>query len=125
MKNNILFVFLLFLTFFSILPFVNAEMLISDVGVKYNSEILEGFESSEVVHVLVDLKDMSNTSAPNVEERDAWFKPKIDEVLATLSTNEFNLVRKSSTGFRGEITEKGFNVHISKSWLFIKNDSEG
>jgi len=120
-KSYILLGVLGILVIISMTSFVNAEMLVSDANVSYDSEILDRFQSSEWVDVLVDLKDYSNiTVTGNKEERkelsrqrDIWFKPKIDEAFAALSEDEFNLVRKTSRGFRGEVTKKGLDKLIN------------
>ena len=80
---------------------------IIEANVSYDSQILEEFKINEWVNVIIKLKDDSNII--DISEKNRWFEPRREEVLATLSENEFKLGRRSSRGFHGEINKKGFD----------------
>ncbi len=88
----------------------------SNYTAEYDPEILDAFDNKTWVSVLVRLADNSNITITGTKEerraisrqRDEWFKPVIDEVLATLSETEFKLSSKRFDGFSGEITKEGF-----------------
>ena len=50
-------IFLIILVVGGILSFVSAEMLVSDTGVEYDSELIEQFLVSKWGHVTIDVKD--------------------------------------------------------------------
>lgn len=86
-------------------------------------EIYGAFNESEWVSVIVRLEDKSGINVTGTKQerrellrqRDEWFKPVIDEVLAILNENEFKLQAKLSTGFGGEITREGFDKLVNNS----------
>lgn len=94
--------------------------IISNETIKYDSEILEELNKTSEVRVIVKLKDNSNITVIGTKEErrallkqiDEWFKPVIDEVLTNISEDEFKLIKKSSNGFSGYITEEGFDKLI-------------
>ena len=102
---------------------VNAEMLVSDAGVEYDSAIADAFENQTSVKIIVELKDDSGIIVEGTKQermtlmnqKDEWFKPKIEEVLSSLPEDSFDLLRKSSNGFSGTIDEKGFEILVNNS----------
>src|SRR4030042_1686464 len=91
-------------------------------SVAYDLKILEKFNqtNNKYLKVIIRLRDDSSINLVGTKEekaelmrqRDEWFKPKIDDVLSTLSGGEFILVRKLSNGFGGSITREGFDKLI-------------
>lgn len=89
--------------------------------VEYDPAILDAFNNQSWVNVIVRLVDNSNITITSTKEektelirqRDGWFEPKIDEVLSTLSEDEFVSLRKLSNGFGGSITIEGFDKLIN------------
>ena len=99
----------------------------------YDPEILEAFNNltprfgvkiinnQTWILVIVDLRDNSNiTVIGTTEERralsrqkDEWFQPVINEVLSTLSEDEFDDIRTSLRSFSGHISKKGFNKLVN------------
>jgi hypothetical protein len=77
--------------------FVSSEMLVSDAGVQYDSEIISAFNTSEWVGIFFKLNNMSEA----------------DNLIFSFSNSEFQLIRKSSTRIVGEITKEGFEKLIS------------
>lgn len=120
MKIKILFEISILIILISI---VNAETLISDLGVEYDSKIVDAFEIQSELRVLVRLKDNSNIVFNNsisseqrkilIEQRDAWFRPKIDEVLSDISEDNIWSVEKLRTGFGALITKEGFDKLVN------------
>jgi hypothetical protein len=121
MKNKraifpiVLFIFCIF--FFNL---ITADVLISNAGVQYDSELIGQFLLNNWVHVTVDIKDTSGITIPNRNSPD--FESKIKQrtlimttineaVLSTLSENEFKLKTQSEFGgfFSGNITKEGFD----------------
>ena len=100
---------------------IQADELISDSGVKYDSEILEVLESSQWAPVIVKVKDVTNISVSfkdsieiqesKDEERKRILGNITDSVLNTLLEDEFQLDGKfiSGYGFSGKITKEGFD----------------
>jgi len=99
---------------------ISAEILVSDAGVEYESEILKAFKDQTWVYVTVDIKDTSNITifykedSIEVQEmkdkqRDGIIGGIIDSVLSTLSEDEFKVknTRVGFSGFSGNITEEG------------------
>lgn len=70
--------------------------------------------------VIVRLKDNSGIVVEGsieekkklMKQRDEWFKPIVEEVLSTLSEDEFRSYGKSSDGFGGQITKEGVDKLI-------------
>jgi len=113
-------IFLIILVVGGILSFVSAEMLVSDTGVEYDSELIEQFLVSKWVHVTIDVKDFSNitiskedsVAVQTTKDSQRWdiYRNTSQSVLSILSENEFQLKRKSEWGrsFSGNITKEGF-----------------
>src|SRR3989344_2000552 len=82
---------------------------------------LEIFDNNVWINVIVRLKDKSNISITGSKEekinllsqREEWFEPKVDNVLSSLSKNEFKLQHKLVNGFSGWTTLEGYNKLIS------------
>lgn len=99
---------------------VSAETLVSDAGVNYESEILEEFNKTSEVMVIVRLKDTSNITVEGTTEeikalfrqKDEWFNPVIDSVLSTLPETEFKIKYTYFNGFAGKITKEGLDKLI-------------
>jgi len=72
-------------------------MSISGAGVEYESDILKAFNESNLIRIIINLKNMSEA----------------DNLISTFSEPELKLVRKSSMRIGAEITEKGFNKLIN------------
>jgi hypothetical protein len=109
-----------FFTLFGIFLFptsVLGETNASNYTAEYDAGILEAFKNDTWVPVLVRLVDNSNiTITGTKDERRVlskqvydWFQPVIDEVLGTLSGDEFRLIGKRSDGFEGYVTKEGFD----------------
>ena len=121
MKKGIL-IILLIIVLFS-LSFVNAVEPVNEtnISVEYDLEILEAFDNQTKAGVKVELNDNSNITITGTKEerkellkqKDKWFEPVTDEVLAELSEDEFILQRESLRGFSGEITKEGFDKLIN------------
>jgi hypothetical protein len=106
MKNKILFGFLfgllMSIIIVSMVFIVSAEMLVSDAGVGYDSEIIDRFNQNLTsVNIFFKLKNMSEAN----------------DLLSTFSKNEFgNIIRRpDSSRIGGEITRQGFDKLISDS----------
>ena len=95
--------------------------------IKYDPKILDAFQNQTEIYVIVQLADNSGiiiegTKEEKIElmrQRDDWFRPRVDEVFATLSEENIRDGSKSSNGFGGYITEEGFykltdNVAVKK-----------
>lgn len=128
-----------------LINFVSAESVeVSDVGVEYDSELIEiynnltfaeqnrlhnatNYETLKIINnevwlkVIVRLKDNSGIIVEGtkeerkelIEQKEEWFKPRIDEVLSTLSEKDIRVAGKSSDGFDGLISEEGFEKLIN------------
>jgi len=141
MRKQILFNMLIILIIGNTSGFVSGEMLISETGVEYDAMIPKVFKNQTYakemlnqtnftileikndkvwLRVIIRLQDNSEikilgTKEERIElmkQRDEWFKSKIEEVLVTLSREEFELRGKLSDGFSGSISEVGFNKLI-------------
>lgn len=119
-SKKLIFLMGLFLLSITLTGIVSAE--VSDTGVEYESKVLKEFNSGESwVDIKVDLRDTSDIIINGTKDerrgllrqKDEWFVPVIDDVLSTLSKNEFNLTRKTTGGFRGKITKQGFDKLIN------------
>ncbi len=96
----------------------NTSEVDNNRAIMFDTEILKEFNNNSKVSVLVRLKDTPNFVFTGTKEerraisrqRDEWFKPVIDEVLATLSKDEFRFIGKLSNGFGGWITKKEFGI---------------
>ena len=99
MRKGLFFSVLVALVFAGMINFVIAEMLVSDVGVIYDSEIEKAFNSSEWVGVFFKLDDIS----------------KADNLISNLSDEEFQFIGKSPSRIVGKITKGGFNKLINDS----------
>ena len=120
MRKEILSGFVTILILFSMVNFVIAEMLVSDVGVIYDSEIETLFDSQSEVYVTVMLKVPDNIKYDETmskEEISAMFEKRKQDfeqiqsnLLSTLTASDFKLIKTYSTinGFRGNITKSGF-----------------
>lgn len=92
-------------------------------SIHYDSGILEAFKTQTEVRVIVRLKDNSGITITGTKEekiellrqRDEWFKPIIEDVLATLPETEIRDVRRLSDGFGGYVTEEGFEILLKNS----------
>src|SRR3989338_7968196 len=81
---------------------LSSEMLVSDVGVEYDSEIFEAFNESDSVRVIVRLKDNSGINITGskeeriekIKQKGEWFKPRIEGVLSELNESEFRITGK-------------------------------
>ena len=89
---------ILFLAFL-LISLVSAEMLVSDAGVKYDSDILEAFENNEWVDVIIDFK--------NISEKDVLISDSSDSEIQDI------YVWESSPRIDASISEEGFNKFIS------------
>ena len=106
------------LLFISLINFVNGEV---DTTSPEYLEVLGAFNDEEWVFVIVRLEDNSNIEITGTKEerrdlinqRDEWFKSKIDGVLSTLSEDEIGDTGKLSTGFGGTITRRGFDKLVN------------
>ena len=86
---------------------------------------LEIFDNNVWINVIVRLKDKSNISITGSKEekinllsqREEWFEPKVDNVLSSLSKNEFKLQHKLVNGFSGWTTLEGYNKLISNTLI--------
>lgn len=99
----ICFVVFFLLIIISSLQVVSAELLVSDVGVEYESDILDVLDSSEWVGVIVNIP-FSNLSLLN-------------SILSNLTDSEFKLkkILLGDDAFAGNITREGFNKLINNS----------
>ena len=124
---------------------ISAELIVSDAGVQYDSEILDFFNNqtlaekilNEVIlnesdslrfeefieiannqiwlKVLVRLKDNSGLPVTSVNERDKWFGNKLEEVLQVLPKSEIKEITNHIYEFRARITKEGFERLINNS----------
>jgi len=100
MRKNILTLGSLILAGMMICSFVSAEMLTSDAGVSYDSQIIDKFNNgSEWVDVFFRLNNES----------------EVDNVLSISFENDFRLDNKAQGIISGAITKEGFEK--------LKNDS--
>ncbi len=117
---------------------------IASAGVEYDSDLLRAFDNRVYAEwlmidenfvgfeitddkiwakVIVRLKDNSGIGIVGTKEerrnllkqRDEWFKPKIDEVLNTISKLDIKKIQKLSTGFGALITKEGFEKLIKNN----------
>lgn len=101
-----------FIVFF-LISFVVAELITSEVGVQYDSEISDAFQKNQSwVRVLVRLEDNSGLSDTSINEKNEWFKPVIDNVINSFSDEELNVDDFRSDGFEGWVTKEGFDKLI-------------
>ena len=112
------------------------KVKVIDVGKKinltYDKKISERFNKSKnsTVTISVKLRDESNIIINGTfEERDVlinqkgdWFNSTITEFLSNFSKEEFNLTGVSTRGFRGNITQKGFNELLKDSRVSLIKD---
>ena len=73
-KKLLFFVFILCIF---LIDNVNAEMLVSDEGVEYDSELIDQFLLNDWVPVMVKIKDTTNITIPKKDSSD--FESKINE----------------------------------------------
>ncbi len=123
---------------------VSAEILVSEAGVEYDSDITKVFDDREFAEesiwhnqtnyqtlkiiddevwlkAIVRLKDNSGIEITGtteekiklIKQKEEWFKPKIEEVLATLSEDDIKVSSKHSDGFSGLISKEGFDKLIN------------
>jgi len=119
MKNRGTIVIIFFILV--ILPInIYAEILISDVGVEYESEILNKFNEDNQIELklVIELRDESGIIVNGTKEEkreqlrqiDEWFKPRIDEVLLDYSNNSnFVILDKTSRGFAAFTSKDSFD----------------
>ena len=122
MMDKRYFVLSLVILFLVNVGLVHAEVLVSDANVSYESEIVDGFEDSGLVSVIVEIKDITNITISRNdpvelqnmkdEERKKILSNITNSVLLTLSEDEFKIRNKESHFFSGNITEKGFDKLI-------------
>jgi len=110
MKKQIIFGVLVVLIIVSMIGVISAEMLTSDVGVEYESEILREFNKTNqtLVGVFFELKDMSEA----------------DNLFSDLTESDFEFVRKSSKRIIGKVTKKGFDKLINDERIKVIYFSE-
>src|SRR3989344_7570952 len=143
MRKEIIFSIFLVLVIVNTFGVVGAEIYsYSDVGVKYDSEIIKVINNITLaknmldkstftilditnnktrVNVIVRLKDNSGIDITGtkeerenlLEQKEEWFKPRIDRILSSFSEEEFELQRELSNGFSGKITSSGFDKLIN------------
>ncbi|HEB47130.1 MAG TPA: hypothetical protein ENI22_01535 [Candidatus Pacearchaeota archaeon] len=101
MKKQLLLVSL-FLSVF-LISFVSAEVLVSDAGVEYESEIIDALDDSEWVEVIIEIQEKNDTLR--------------DFVISNLSISEFQFKEKQllESGFVGNISLEGLNKLIDSS----------
>ena len=101
MRNKILFSLIMVLVVVSMFGIVSSEMLVSDVGVEYDSEIVDALDNSELAEVMVELS-FSNLSL-------------INSLLSNFTEEEFKLKRilRGDDAFVGNITKEGLNKLIN------------
>jgi hypothetical protein len=126
MMRNILFGLMILLVSLVIVNFVGAEMLVSDVGVQYDSSIVDKFNNGSLaVLVGVDIKDNSGIIVEGtkeqrddlIEQKEDWKRNKTQEVFETLSGEEIvlRLGKIDIGGFEGNITKTGFEKLVNNS----------
>jgi len=97
MKERILIGLFVVLMVFGMVNLTGAELLVSDAGVEYESDVLEVLNITKwaSVTIKIQLKD----------------EIKREEIISKLTKNEFELNQKfvSKDGFNGNITQEGFN----------------
>lgn len=106
MRKEKLAIIIIILSLLSI-NLVGAEMLISDAGVEYDSEIISAFNSSEWVRVFITLKD-------NITNYTDYVK---NEIPTFLSENEFKIkyIFENVPSLSAEITKEGLDKIINNS----------
>src|SRR3989338_2334122 len=108
------------------ISFVYAEILISDVGVEYESEILNKFNEDNQIELklVIELRDESNISLVGTKEEEVellkqkleWYKSKIDEVLLNYSNNSnFVVLDKTSRGFVVMVNKQCFELFVNNT----------
>jgi len=140
-KKTFIVCFVLFLSVL-LMSITRSETFFSNVGVKYDSEIIKVINNITLaknmldkstftilditnnktrVNVIVRLKDNSGIDITGtkeerenlLEQKEEWFKPRIDRILSSFSEEEFELQRELSNGFSGKITSSGFDKLIN------------
>jgi len=99
--------------------FVSAEMLVSEVGVEYDNEIEEYFNSQALVEELISQRPGSQANSLEIINNEIYVKVLIylkdsseaDDLLLIFSENEIkNMVhRDSSLSISVKITKEGFD----------------
>jgi hypothetical protein len=115
-------IFLIFLTILFLIGSISAEMLVSDSGVGYDSEISSKFLFSKWVNIMIKVNDFSNVTidygedsieTQEMKDNQMWeiYRQTSDNILSNLSEEEFILEERSEFGIFivGEITQEGFN----------------
>ena len=97
-KKNIVILLLLMVLFLQVKIVLSLEN-VEGSKVKYDSEILKAFNESELVRVIINLKNMSEA----------------ENFLSIFSVNELKLIRKSTMRIGAEITKDGFERLINDS----------
>ena len=119
MKKEVVLIGLIALSLF-LVNFVRAELYsYSDMGVKYETEILSEFESKVWIDVIIDIKDLSNITISNKDsieiqiekdkQRNKFFNNITESILDTLSNDKFRYKDKTDRTIFGYITEEGFD----------------
>lgn len=88
----------------------------TDGIVSYGQDVLDAYNQNEWVDVIVTMKDESNITIQGSKEerrnlmmeRIIWFEVRTKEVLSNLTREDFELKRKHSESFRGNLSKKGF-----------------
>ena len=110
---------------------VSAELRVSEAGVQYDSEILEGEyenvlysykgfnDGAEWIRVSVKLKDNSGLEfvPENFNALEQWYSETSDLVIDSLSSTNFDLIRKSTGGFYADISENTFQDLINNDLI--------
>ena len=105
-------------------PYSEVLLVNNDSGVQYQSKILEEFNKSSEVRIMVTVKDTTGiivTKEHTKEQQNILDKlkkeflvNKTDIILSTLTETEFKLKRKFLLGgFSGNVTQEGFNKLIN------------
>ena len=108
MEKQLLLVGLILSVF--LISFVSAEVLVSDAGVEYETDILDALDDSEWVEVIIKIQEENDTLR--------------DFVISNLSISEFQFKEKQllESGFVGNISLEGLNKLINNSnvkWIYL------
>lgn len=95
----------------------------SNYTAEYDSAIIDAFEelNQTWVRVIVRLVDNSGINITGTKEQrrnlsrqvDIWFSPVVDDVVASLSEDEFEMNSRRFNGFSGLTTQEGFEKLIN------------
>jgi succinate dehydrogenase/fumarate reductase cytochrome b subunit len=118
MENKRVILFCMFFIFWMFcVNSINAiDYNVSDIGVKYDKGIENKFIYQDRIYVVITIVDNSGIVYNGTKDerheqwviQNQWYQNEINNVIKSLSENDFILYKKGAVSFSGLISEEGF-----------------